>query len=211
MALTKFLQYTKLHSSPGPLHLLSSLPESSFSAQDIATSLSPLRSQLWAVSSPPTHHTSLNFFLAFIFMWNFAVSYFWGRVIFWSEGKVAQSCPTLCDPMDYISPGQNTGVDSLSLHQGIFPTQELNQGLLCCRWILYQLSYQGSPVSPQQFFEEWPKYCEVHKFYAYSLMDFHTHIHLCKHHPDRYRMSRIPPAPPYQCPQSADLSSLVID
>ena len=40
----------------------------------------------------------------------------------------------------------NTGVGSLSLLQGIFPTQELNWGLLDCRWILYQLSYQGSPV-----------------------------------------------------------------
>ena len=37
------------------------------------------------------------------------------------------------------SPGQNTGVGSLSLLQGIFPTQELNQGLLHCRHILYQL------------------------------------------------------------------------
>ena len=35
-------------------------------------------------------------------------------------------------------------MDSLSLLQGIFPTQELNWGLLHCRWILYQLSYQGS-------------------------------------------------------------------
>ena len=32
---------------------------------------------------------------------------------------------------------QNTGVGSLSLLQGIFPTQGLNQGLLHCRWILY--------------------------------------------------------------------------
>ena len=44
------------------------------------------------------------------------------------------------------SPGQNTGVGSLSLLQGIFPTQELNQGLLHCRQVLYQLSYQGSPI-----------------------------------------------------------------
>ena len=36
-------------------------------------------------------------------------------------------------------------VGSLSLLQGIFLTQELNQGLLQCRQILYQLSYQGSP------------------------------------------------------------------
>ena len=40
---------------------------------------------------------------------------------------------------------QNTGVDTLSLLQGIFPTQELNSGLPHCRQILYQLSYQGSP------------------------------------------------------------------
>ena len=36
-------------------------------------------------------------------------------------------------------------MDSLSLPQQIFLTQELNRGLLYCRWILYQLSYQGSP------------------------------------------------------------------
>ena len=42
------------------------------------------------------------------------------------------------------SPGQNTGVGSLSLLQGIFPTQQSNPGLPHCR-ILYQLSHQGSP------------------------------------------------------------------
>ena len=36
-------------------------------------------------------------------------------------------------------------MDSLSLLQQIFPTQESNQGLLHCRRILYQLIYQGSP------------------------------------------------------------------
>ena len=40
---------------------------------------------------------------------------------------------------------KNTGVGSLSLLQQIFPTQELNQGLLHCRQILYQLSHKGSP------------------------------------------------------------------
>ena len=40
---------------------------------------------------------------------------------------------------------KNTGVGSLSLSQEIFPTQESNQGLLRCRWILYQLTYQGIP------------------------------------------------------------------
>ena len=58
----------------------------------------------------------------------------------------SDSCPSLCDPMDspWNSPGQNTGVSSLFLLQVIFPTQELNPGLMHCRWILYQLSYQGS-------------------------------------------------------------------
>ena len=98
--------------------------------------------------------------------------------------KVAQACPTLCDPMEYTVHGilqpripeliafpfsrgspqprnpalqvealpaelqgksKNTEVGSLSLFQGIFLTQGLNQGLLHCRRILYQLSYQGSP------------------------------------------------------------------
>ena len=40
---------------------------------------------------------------------------------------------------------KSTGVGSLSLFQRIFPTQELNWGLLHCRRILYQLSYEGSP------------------------------------------------------------------
>ena len=43
------------------------------------------------------------------------------------------------------SPGQNTGVGSLSLLQGIFPTQRLNPGLPHYRRILYQLSHKGSP------------------------------------------------------------------
>ena len=98
--------------------------------------------------------------------------------------KVAHSCPTLYDPMEYTvhgilqarilewvafpfsrglpKPGiaprfptlqadslpaessgepKNTGVSSLSLLQWIFPTQELNRGLLHCRWILYQLNH----------------------------------------------------------------------
>ena len=50
------------------------------------------------------------------------------------------------------SPGQNTGVGNLSLLQEIFLTQESNQGILHCRWILYQLSYQGSPFSCVQLF-----------------------------------------------------------
>ena len=67
---------------------------------------------------------------------------------------VAQSCPTLCDPMDYSLPGpsvlpgdfprKNTGVGSCSFLQGISPTQGSNPGLPYCRQILYQLSRKES-------------------------------------------------------------------
>ena len=50
---------------------------------------------------------------------------------------------------------KNTGVGSLSFLQQIFPTQELNRGLLLyCRWILYQLSYQGSLKLANQYLLE---------------------------------------------------------
>ena len=45
------------------------------------------------------------------------------------------------------SPGQNTGVGSLSLLQGIFPTQGWSPGLPHCRWILNQLSPQSDPIA----------------------------------------------------------------
>ena len=47
-------------------------------------------------------------------------------------------------PVEPQGKPKNTGVGSLSLLQQIFPTQELNWGLLHCRWILYQLSHKGS-------------------------------------------------------------------
>ena len=81
--------------------------------------------------------------------------------------KVTPSCPTLCDPMDHTVHGilQARILDWVALpfsqlshrgsprmlewvaycfSRGIFLTQELNQGLLLCRQILYQLSYEGS-------------------------------------------------------------------
>ena len=107
-------------------------------------------------------------------------------IILWKvKVKGVQSCPTFCDPKDYIVHGilqarilawiaspfsrgssqtrdqtqvsriavgflpaepqakpKNTKVGSLSLLQWIFLIQELNQGLLYCRRILYQLSYR---------------------------------------------------------------------
>ena len=88
------------------------------------------------------------------------------RVGLESESEVAQSCPTLCDPMDcslpgssvhgifqarvlicpWDFPGKSTRVDCHFLLQGIFPTQGLNPGLPHCRQTLYRLSHQGSPM-----------------------------------------------------------------
>ena len=66
-------------------------------------------------------------------------------------GSESESCSVVSSSLQphglyspWNSPGQDTGVGSLSLLQGIFPTQELNQGLLHCRWVLYYLSYQGN-------------------------------------------------------------------
>ena len=52
------------------------------------------------------------------------------------------------DSLSSEPPGKpmNTGVGSLSVLQGIFLTKGSNQGLLHCRQIVYQLSYQGSPI-----------------------------------------------------------------
>ena len=116
--------------------------------------------------------------------------------------KVAQSCPTLCDLVDYTVQGilqarildwtafpfsrvssqlrdrtqvsciasrflpaepqgkpKITEVGSLSLLQQIFLTQESNRGLLHCRWILYQLSYQESPATDKQ---QYSPHCTFH-------------------------------------------------
>ena len=78
------------------------------------------------------------------------------RILEWfampsSRGSFQLRSPTLqADSSPSEPPGKpkNTGVGSLSLLQGILPTQGLNPGLLHCRQILYKLSYQGSPRKP---------------------------------------------------------------
>ena len=130
----------------------------------------------------------------------------------WSELKVAQSCPTLCDPLELYTPrnfpSQNTGVGSLSLLQGIFLTQglnpptlqadsllaeppekpkntgvsslsllqqifltqKLNQGLLYCRQILYQLSYQGSLKLKVKVTQSCPTLCDPMDYPAHGIL-----------------------------------------
>ena len=63
-------------------------------------------------------------------------------------------------PWTVTPPGQNTGVGSLSLLQGIFLNKESNPGPPHCRRILYQLSLQGSPIN--QYI-----YITIYIFYIY--------------------------------------------
>ena len=64
--------------------------------------------------------------------------------------KIAQSCPTLCDPMDYTIHGilQARILEwvAVPFSRGFSRSQESNQGLLHGRQILYQLSYREAPV-----------------------------------------------------------------
>ena len=84
--------------------------------------------------------------------------------------------PTLqadfCLPAEPQEKPKNTGVGSLSLLQGIFPTQESNQGLLHCRQIFYQLSYQGG-----QTYSNPPAILQVNVYF----MKTHTHFNTFKH------------------------------
>ena len=71
------------------------------------------------------------------------------RILGWvafpfSRGSSQPRSPTLqveSLPAEPQGKPTNTGMGSLSLLQWIFPTQEWNQGLQHCRWILYQLNY----------------------------------------------------------------------
>ena len=63
--------------------------------------------------------------------------------------KQLSSSSKLYSPWNSL--GQNTGVGSLSLLQGNFPIQGSNPGLPHCRWVLYQLSHQGSLTKRMAF------------------------------------------------------------
>ena len=84
----------------------------------------------------------------------FKASYINFSLIAWKvKVLVTQLCVTLCSSTHYSPPGSSVNgilqariLESVAipLLQWIFPTQGSNQGLLHCRQILYQLSYQGS-------------------------------------------------------------------
>ena len=76
---------------------------------------------------------------------------YWSAELFSSSGDhpnpgIEPGSPTLqADSLPAKPPGKpkNTEVGSLSLLQWIVSTQDSNRGLLHCKWILYQLSYQS--------------------------------------------------------------------
>ena len=88
----------------------------------------------------------------------FSRSEYWSGQPFHSPGDLpnpgieARSPALQADSLPAEPQGKpkNTGVGSLSLLQRIFHNQELNWNLLHCMWILYQLSYQGSPRKNQR-------------------------------------------------------------
>ena len=138
MALDPQILFPSTNSLRQPWQLLQSVTLTMLSprSQTIRSSL-----VLWQRLSVMTPTSSV--FLVFAF-----------KTILKVKVLVTQSCPTLCDPVDYSlsdymefypwnSLGKDKAVGHHSLLQGIFSTQGLNQGLLHCRQILYHLSHQG--------------------------------------------------------------------
>ena len=76
-----------------------------------------------------------------LFVWKVLQTYYESE----SHSVVADSLQPHGLYSPWNSPGQNTGVSSCFLLQGIFPNQGLNPGLKHCRQIRYHLSHQESP------------------------------------------------------------------
>ena len=105
---------------------------------------------IWAGLNPCSAFLSFEFFLA----WILSFFFFFLSQCQHQFRAMSESYSESCSAVSHClqshglyrnSPGQNTGVGSLSLLQGIFPIQGLNPGLPHCRWFLYQLSHKGSP------------------------------------------------------------------
>ena len=90
--------------------------------------------------------------------------------VWWSKVKWSESHSVMSNSLrshgqysPWNSLGKNTGVGSLSLLQGIFPNQGLNQGLLHCRGILYQLSHREvyvmkPPLKKKKKIQSWESF-----------------------------------------------------
>ena len=109
-------------------------------------------------------------------------------IYFWKvKASESESCSVVSDYSPWNSPGQSTGVGSLSLLQGIFSTQGSNSGLPHCRQILYQLSHKESPgivgwvaypfSSGSSRLRNWPRIsCIAGRFFAnWAIREAQTH------------------------------------
>ena len=91
----------------------------------------------------------------------------------------SESCSVLSDsmrPHGLCSPwnpsGQNTGVGSLFILQGIFPTQGSNPGILHCRQPLHHLSQKGSPYMCHMYIHIYTNYIIYWLYCLYHLFLF---------------------------------------
>ena len=111
------------------------------------TAMAQVQSQVRKLRPHKPCHTARKIMIRYVTAWNWWFDCTKLLPVKWSESRsgVSSSLWLLGLYSPWNSLGQNTGVGSLSFLQQIFLTQELNQGLLHCRWILYQLRYQGSP------------------------------------------------------------------
>ena len=108
--------------------------------------------QVFIFSSFPSSETlELSFIIPFFLAWESASTQAGIKRVSFLEKVKSESCSVVSNslgPHGLYSPwnslGQNTGVGSLSLLQGIFPTQGSNLGLPHCRQILYQPSHKGN-------------------------------------------------------------------
>ena len=99
------------------------------------------------------------------------------------------------------SPGQNTGVSSHSLLQGIFPPQASNPGLLHCRQFLYQLSHQRSPNIQLEMLLKF-----TGKFYLMSRFTLSALLLLLLSHFSHVRLCATPQTAAHQPPPSLGFS-----
>ena len=92
----------------------------------------------------------------------------------WTHG-VRFLCP-------WDSPGKKTGVSCHALLQGIFPNQGLNPSLPHCSWILYHLSYQGSPRSYRRSYLPFSQTTMCHVFCLFIYNLFHCMLFTADKH-----------------------------
>ena len=94
---------------------------------------------------------------------------------------VAQSCPTLCDPMEYSPPGSSVhGIlqprtlewVAISFSRGSSQPRDWTQVLLHCRQTLYHLSHKGS-LSSHLFVCMY-----IHYTHIYVFIYIHTHTYI---------------------------------